>query len=101
MYITYKIGKRQYLGIIYNKAGIDAEDVEEMSWELMWNEKYAGNILQFNNPRDAFATAMYYAGLDVNSEDPDVWDAALELLKEQKLDIDSLVLEIEKMYEGE
>ena len=24
-----------------------------------------------------------------------------ELLKEQKLDIDSLVLEIEKMYEGE
>ena len=72
------------LGIIYNKAGVDPEDVEEKSWGLMWNEKYAGNILQFNNPRDAFATAMYYAGLDVNSADPDVWDKALELLKEQK-----------------
>ena len=72
------------VGIIYNKEGVDPEDVADKSWDLMWNEKYAGNILQFNNPRDAFATAMYYAGLDVNSEDPDVWDRALELLKEQK-----------------
>lgn len=72
------------LGIIYNKEGVDAEDLENQSWDLMWNEKYAGNILQFNNPRDAFATAMYYAGIDVNSEDPDDWDRALELLKEQK-----------------
>ncbi len=72
------------VGIIYNKEGVDPEDVADKSWSLMWNEKYAGNILQFNNPRDAFATAMYYAGLDVNSDDPDVWDNALELLKEQK-----------------
>ena len=72
------------LGVIYNKEGVAPEDVADKSWSLMWNEKYSGNILQFNNPRDAFATAMYYAGLDVNSEDPDVWDRALELLKEQK-----------------
>ncbi|MBO5878955.1 MAG: extracellular solute-binding protein, partial [Clostridia bacterium] len=58
------------LGVIYNKEGVDKEDVEKKSWELLWNPKYAGNILQFNNPRDAFATAMYYAGLDVNSDDP-------------------------------
>ena len=72
------------LGVIYNKAGVDKADVEDKSWDLLWNEKYAGNILQFNNPRDAFATAMYRAGYDVNSEDPDVWDAALDALKEQK-----------------
>jgi spermidine/putrescine transport system substrate-binding protein len=72
------------LGIIYNKAKVDPEDVKNKSWELLFNEKYRGNILQFNNPRDAFATAMYYKGLDVNSTDPDVWDAALEVLKEQK-----------------
>lgn len=72
------------LGIIYNKEGVDAEDVADKSWSLMWNEKYAGNILQFNNPRDAFATAMYYYGIDVNSENPDDWDRALEILKEQK-----------------
>ena len=75
------------LGIIYNKTLVDPLDIDEeheLSWGLMWNEKYSGNILQFNNPRDAFATAMYWKGLDVNSTEAEVWDEALELLKEQK-----------------
>lgn len=72
------------LGIIYNKEGVAPEDVEDKSWDLMWNEKYKGDILQFNNPRDAFATAMFKEGLDINSDDPEVWDKALEILKEQK-----------------
>ncbi len=72
------------LGIIYNVEGVDEEDLEDLSWSLLWNEKYAGKILQFNNPRDAFATAMYWKGLDINSEDPEVWDAALDILKDQK-----------------
>ena len=72
------------MGIIYNKDMVDEEDIEEQSWGILWNEKYAGKILQFNNPRDAFATAMYWKGLDINSTDPEVWDQALELLLEQK-----------------
>ena len=44
-----------------------------------------GKILQFNNPRDAMATAMYWKGIDVNSDNPADWDKALELLIEQKL----------------
>lgn len=70
------------MGIIYNTEAVDEADLG--SWGLLWNEKYSGNILQFNNPRDAFATAMYRKGLDVNSPDPEVWDEALEYLKEQK-----------------
>lgn len=70
------------VGIIYNKTMVSPEDIG--SWDLLWNEKYAGNILQFNNPRDAFATAMYWKGLDVNSTDADDWNQALDLLKEQK-----------------
>lgn len=70
------------MGIIYNKAVVDEADLG--SWDLLWNEKYAGKILQFNNPRDAFASAMYMAGLDVNSTDPEVWNEALELLLKQK-----------------
>ena len=70
------------MGVIYNTDMVDEEDIG--SWGLMWNEKYAGKILQFNNPRDAFATAMYYKNLDINSSDKSVWDAALEILKEQK-----------------
>ncbi len=72
------------VGIIYDKEKVAAEDAEKQSWGLMWNEKYSGNILQFNNPRDAFASAMYWKGFDVNSVDPDVWDEAFELLKKQK-----------------
>ncbi len=72
------------VGIIYNSELVDENDVEDQSWGLLWNEKYTGKMLQFNNPRDAFASAMYYKGLDVNSTDKKVWDEALEILKEQK-----------------
>ena len=72
------------LAIIYNEKFVDEEDVANQSWELLWDEKYSGKILQFNNPRDAFATAMYWKNLDINSKDPEVWNQALELLKKQK-----------------
>ena len=72
------------IGIIYNKDMVDEADVEAKSWSLLWSEKYKGQILQFNNPRDAFATAMYWKGIDINSTNPDDWNKALDLLIEQK-----------------
>lgn len=72
------------VGVIYNTTMVDEEDLEDESWGLMWNEKYRGKILQFNNPRDAFGAAMYYQNLDINTEDPAVWEAALKKLLEQK-----------------
>ena len=72
------------VGIIYNSEFVDEADVKDESWELLWSSKYEGKILQFNNPRDAFATAMYWKGLDINSSDYAVWEEALELLKQQK-----------------
>ena len=55
------------VGIIYNSSRVSEEDVG--SWDLMWNEKYKGDILQYNNSRDAFGTAMYRLGIDVNTTD--------------------------------
>ena len=72
------------VGVIYNKDLVDPEDYEKESWDLLWNAKYRGKILQFNNPRDAFATAMYYKGFDINSTNKSDWDLALEILKAQK-----------------
>lgn len=69
-------------GIIYNTKMVDEEDIG--SWDLLWNPKYKGKILQFNNPRDAFGTAMYWKNIDINSNNEEDWNAALELLKEQK-----------------
>lgn len=72
------------MGVIYNTALVDPEDYEKQSWDLLWNPKYKGKILQFNNPRDAFGTAMYFTGLDINSTDKNVWLSALETLSKQK-----------------
>ena len=79
------------VGIIYNSEFVKEEDVEGESWNLLWNKNangeqlsYQGKILQFNNPRDAFATAMYKEGLNINSHNPADWEKALEELKKQK-----------------
>lgn len=79
--VPYNCGK---IGVIYNSTMVDPKDVENMSWDLMWNEKYQGKILQFNNPRDGMATAMFLLGLDINSENESDWNMALEKLLEQK-----------------
>ncbi len=72
------------LGVIYNTALVDEEDYSDESWGLLWNPKYKGKILQFNNPRDAFGSAMYYMNYNVNSTDTEVWNKALAKLVEQK-----------------
>ena len=87
------------VGIIYNANVVDESDAVE--WDLMWNPKYAGNIVQFNNPRDAFGTAQFRLGLDVNSTDHANWDAALAELKTQAPLVKSYVMdEIYNMMES-
>ena len=89
------------VGIIYNTTRVSEEDIG--SWDLMWNEKYAGKILQFNNSRDAFGTAMYRAGIDVNTEDRAAWQTALDALKAQKPLLQGYVMDevFNKMEGGE
>ncbi len=87
------------IGIIYNKTMVDEADLG--SWELMWNPKYKGNILQFNNSRDAFGTAQYKLGLDVNSADEKEWRLALKELRKQKDIVQGYVMdEIFNKMEG-
>ena len=70
------------VGIIYNTKYVDAADVT--GWELLWNEKYAGKILMFDNSRDAFGISEFLLGLDINTTDKSHLDQAAEKLKEQK-----------------
>ena len=88
-----------FVGVIWDAERVDEEDTGD--WDLMWNEKYAGDILQFNNSRDAFATAQYKLGLDVNSTDRADWEAALAELKIQQPLVKSYVMdEIYNMMES-
>ena len=87
------------VGVIYDANVVDEADAGD--WELMWNDKYAGSILQFNNPRDAFATAQYKLGLDVNDTSTALWDQALRELKTQAPLVKSWVMdEIYNMMES-
>lgn len=88
-----------YVGIIYNTTMIDGE-IDD--WDCMWDEANKGKILQFNNPRDAFGTALYYKGYDVNSYNKEEWEEAKELLKEQKPYVQSYVMDevFNKMKNG-
>ncbi len=69
-------------GIIYNTKFVDEADVG--SWDLLWNEKYKGKILMFDNPRDAFGVAQFRLGYDVNTTDPQELQACADLLLQQK-----------------
>lgn len=72
------------IGVIYNSEIVSEEDAAKESWSLLWNENYARDILQFNNSRDAFGTALYYLGYDVNEATDEQWLEALALLTKQK-----------------
>ena len=90
------------IGIIYNTSMVAEDDPALGSWQLMWDERHTGNILQFNNSRDAFGTAQYFLGLDVNSDSEADWRKALEKLKEQKHVLQGYVMDeiFNKMENG-
>lgn len=79
------------VGLIYNTKYVTEEDVS--SWDLMWNEKYAGKILMFDNPRDSFAIAELLSGYNINTEDESELRATADLLKKQKPLVQSYVMD--------
>lgn len=81
------------VGVIYNTEMVDEECENIGSWDLLWDEDYKGDILQFNNSRDAFGSAMYKLGHDVNTATEDEWREALEELKGQKKFLQGYVMD--------
>lgn len=81
------------VGIIYNTDMIPSDDPNLGKWDLLWDENHAGNILQFNNPRDAFGTAQFYLGYSINSNSESEWREALAALKQQKSVVQGYVMD--------
>ena len=69
------------VGIIYNTTMVDKPIT---SWEVMFSDEYAGNVLMFRNSRDAMATALLYLGYSVNTTDEGELREAFELLRNAK-----------------
>ena len=88
------------IGLFYNTRYIEEEIT---GWDALWDAKYAGKILMFDNPRDAFCIAQARLGQDMNSTDPADWKAAARLLKDQKPLVQAYVMDqiFDKMESGE
>ncbi len=87
------------VGVIYDANVVDEADAGD--WDLMWNPKYSGSILQYNNSRDAFGTAMYKLGIDVNTTDKAEWQRAADELIAQRPVLKGYVMdEIYNMMES-
>ena len=88
------------VGIIYNTKYVDEADVT--GWELLWNEKYKGKILQFDNSRDAFGVAQFLEGISINTTDTAELRQAANKLAEQNPLIRQYVMDqIYGIMEGE
>ncbi len=90
------------VGIIYNTTLVDPED-DVHTWDILWNEKYAGDILMFNNSRDTFMIAEKYLGYSMNTTDEQELRNAAAALTQQKLLVQAYVMDeiFDKMIGGE
>ncbi len=90
------------VGITYNKDMVDEADLEQ-GWNILWDPRYTGQILQFNNSRDCFAMALKVLGRSMNPDSQEDIDDALVKLQEQKPLVQAYVMDevFDKMEGGE
>lgn len=88
------------VGILYNKTMVD-EPVD--SWSILWDEKYADNILMQDSVRDAFMVALKLNHFSMNTMDESELQIAKNTLIEQKPLVQAYVIDQvrDKMIGGE
>ena len=69
------------IGLIYNTAMVEEEIT---SWDAMFDDKYANNVLMFRNSRDAMALALLELGYSLNTTNVDELQQAYDLLADAK-----------------
>ncbi len=79
------------VGIIYNTKFVTAE--EASTWDILWNEKYKGEILMFSNSKDAFAIALSKLGYSMNTTNEEEIREAGALLRKQKPLVQTYVMD--------
>ena len=88
------------VGIIYNEEMVGGKIT---SWDALYDEKYEGQILQFDNSRDAMATALFSLGYSVNTTNEAELEEAFQMLVEQKDILQGYVMDqvYDKLESGE
>ncbi|MBD5474166.1 MAG: ABC transporter substrate-binding protein [Lachnospiraceae bacterium] len=78
------------VGILYHKTMV-SDPVE--SWSILWDEKYADNILMQDSVRDAFMVALKLNGYSMNTLDESQLQTAKNSLIEQKPLVQAYVID--------
>ena len=78
------------VGILYNKTMVD-EPID--SWDVLWDEKYADNILMQDSVRDAFMVALKRLGYSMNTTDEAQIKEAAQTLIDQKPLVQAYVID--------
>jgi len=88
------------VGIIYNTKTVSGE-VD--SWDILFDPAYTGQILMFDNSRDAIGIALKYLGYSYNTTDEQQIKEAVDLLIQQKDILQGYVMDqiFDKLEGGE
>ncbi len=78
------------VGILYNKTMVD--DVVD-SWDILWDEKYSGQILMQDSVRDAFMVSLLRNGYSMNTKNEDELRVATDDLIAQKPLVQAYVID--------
>ncbi len=78
------------LVFLYNKTMVD-EPID--SWDVLWDEKYADNILMQDSVRDAFMVALKRLGYSMNTTDEAQVKEAAQTLIDQKPLVQAYVID--------
>lgn len=87
------------VGIIYDPAKVG----EVTGWDALFDPANSGQILMFDNSRDALGIALMELGYSINTTDMDELNEAFELLQEQKPILQGYVMDqiFDKLESGE
>ena len=88
------------VGILYNTKMVDDPVT---SWDILWDEKYSGQILMQDSIRDAFTVSLKRNGYSLNSTDPAELEKAAEDMIAQRPLVQAYVVDQarDKMIGGE
>ena len=88
------------VGLIYNSRMIPDNIT---SWSALFDSRHTGQILMFDNPRDAFGIALKYLGYYQNTTSEAEIREAFELLVQQKPILQAYVMDqiFDKLESGE
>jgi len=84
------------VGIMYNKTMIDQADIDSgyvNSWDILFDEKYSGQILMQASVRDAYCVALSKLGYNINTMNENELEEATQLLVDQKPIVQAYVID--------